>query len=59
MQQSLDAMELKVENKIQSHMNQLQATQADKATQENHSQQLDTVTKTLKVLLRQVNALLD
>jgi len=59
MQQSLDNMELNVEKKIQSHMDQLQATQADKATQENHSKQLDMLTKTLKILLRQVNMLLD
>jgi len=40
-------------------MDKIQATQADKATQENHSRQLDTLTKTLKILLRQVNTLLD
>jgi len=40
-------------------MEKLQVTQADKATQENHSKQLDTLTKTLKILLRQVNTLLD
>ncbi len=59
MQQSLDNIELKVERKIQHNMDQLQTTQADKATQENHSKQLDTLTKTLKILLRQVNTLLD
>ncbi len=40
-------------------MEKLQVTQADKATQENHSKQLDTLTKTLKILLHQVNTLLD
>jgi len=59
LQQSLDTIEHKVEQKIQTHMNQLQQTQADKATQDNHSKQLDTLTKTLKILLRQVNTLLD
>jgi len=59
MQQSLDKIELNVEKKIQDHMDRLHATQADKATQENHSKQLDTLTKTLKILLHQVNTLLD
>jgi len=59
MQQSLNNMETKVEKKIQDHMEKLQATQADKAMQENHSKQLDTLTKTLKILLHQVNMILD
>jgi len=59
MQQSLDIMETKMEQKLQDHMDKIQATQADKAMQENHSKQLDTLTKTLKILLCQVNTLLD
>jgi len=51
MQQSLNKIELNVEKKIQDHMDKLQATQVDKATQENHSKQLDTLTKMLKILL--------
>jgi len=40
-------------------MDQLQATQADKATQDNHSKQLDTLTKMLKILVHQMNMLLN
>jgi len=40
-------------------MDQLQLTQANKATQDNHSKQLDTLTKMLKILVRQMNTLLD
>jgi len=40
-------------------MDQLKATQADHATQENHSKQLETLTKMLKILLHQMNTLLD
>jgi len=59
MQKSLETIEHSVEKKLQDHMEKLQATQADQATQENHAQQLDTITRTLKILLRQVNTLLD
>ncbi len=59
MQKSLKNIENNMEKKIQDHMEKLQATQADRATQENHSKQLDTLTRTLKILLRQVNTLLD
>jgi len=59
MQQSLDNIETKVEQKITSHMDQLKATQADHATQENHLKQLETLTKMLKILLHQMNTLLD
>jgi len=59
MQKSLDTIENNVEKKIQDHMEKLQATQADRATQENHAKQLDTITRTLKILLHQVNTLLD
>jgi len=44
-QQSLNNIKTKVDQKIQSHMDQLKATQADKATQENHSKQLEMLTK--------------
>jgi len=59
MQKSLKTIECNMEKKLQDHMEKIQATQADKATQENHSKQLDTLTKTLKILLHQVNMLLD
>jgi len=59
MQQSLDNIELKMEAKIQCHMDQLQATQVDRATQDNHSKQLGALTKMLNILVRQMNTLLD
>jgi len=59
MQKSLENIKTNVEKKIQDHMEKLQATQADRATQENHAKQLDTITRTLKILLHQVNTLLD
>jgi len=59
MQKSLETIEHNVEKKFQDYMEKLQAMQADRATQENHSKQLDTLTKTLKILLHQVNTLLD
>jgi len=59
MQESLDTIETKVEQKITSHMEQLKATQADRATQDNHSKQLETLTKMLKILVRQMSTLLD
>jgi len=57
--QSLDSIKNKVEQKIQSHMNCLTATQADKAAQDNHSKQLEMLTKTFKILVHQMNMLLD
>jgi len=59
MQKSLKNIENNMEKKIQDHMEKLQMTQVDRATQENHSKQLDMLTKMLKILLCQVNTLLN
>jgi len=59
MQESLDNIKTKVEQKIASHMDQLKANQANRATQDNHSKQLETLTKMLKILVWQMNTLLD
>jgi len=59
MQESLDNIETKVEQKITSHMDQLKANQANQATQDNHLKQLEMLTKMLKILVWQMNMLLD
>ncbi len=55
----MNNLEQKVDQKIQQHMEKLQATQADKATQEEHSQRLEQVTKTLGTLVDQIKMLLN
>jgi len=59
LQKSIDTMDEKMDHKIQHHMEQLKSTQADRATQENHSKQLEMLTKMLKILVRQMSTLLD
>jgi len=58
-QKSIENIDIKVEQKIQHCMEKLHTTQADKATQENHTQQLEQLTIMLKMLVSQINTLLD
>jgi len=59
MQKSISDIEDKVDQKLQRHIDQLKETLADKATQENHSKQLETLMKMLKILVHQINSFLD
>jgi len=51
LQKSLDNIDQHVDHKLQTHMAALKASQADKTTQDNHTQQLESMTKTFKSLV--------
>jgi len=59
LQKSIDNIDHKVEQKLQTHMATIKASQADKATQDNHTQQLKKLTKTLDMLVIELHSLLD
>jgi len=59
LQQSFMNLERRVDQKLQSHMDTMKASQADKATQDDHTQRLEQVTKTLDTLVAQMHVLLD
>jgi len=59
LQRSMDNLEQKVDQKLQQHMEKLQATQADKTTQEEHSQCLEQLTKMFGTLVGQIKTLPD
>jgi len=59
LQQSFMNLERRVDQKLQSHMDTMKASQADKATQDDHTQRLEQVTKTLDTLVAQMHILLD
>jgi len=59
LQKSVDNLEQKFDQKLQQNMAKLQVTQVDKATQEEHNQRLEQLTKTLGTLVGQINTLLD
>jgi len=59
LQQSFMNLECRVDQKLQMHMDNMKALQADKSTQDNHTQHLKQVTKTLDTLVAQMHVLLD
>jgi len=59
LQKSIETIDQRVDQKLQSHLAQIQATQADKTTQDEHTQQLENMTKTLNSLLRDIHTLLN
>jgi len=59
LQKSIDTIEQWVDQKLQTHLATLQATQADKTTQDEHSQQLENMTKTLDSLVCNIHLLLN
>jgi len=59
LQQSFTNLECKVDQKLQMHMDSMKASQVDKLTQDNHTQRLEQVTKTLDILVAQMHVLLD
>jgi len=58
-QKSIEAIDQKVETKLKHHLATIKASQADKTTQENHTRQLETLTKTLDSLVADIHLLLD
>jgi len=59
LQQSFMNLECRVDQKLQMHMDNMKALQADKSTQDDHTQCLEQVTKTLDTLVAQMHVLLD
>jgi len=59
LQKSIDTIDQRVDQKLQTHFTAIQASQADKATQEEHTQQQEEVTKTLNSLVRDIHLLLN
>jgi len=59
LQKSIETIDQCVDQKLQLHLAQIQATQADKATQDEHTQQLKNMTKTLNSLLCDIHTLLN
>jgi len=59
LQSSVDALEKKFEQKLNQQIESLKANQADKTTQDTHSRDLETLTKSVGLLLTQVNQIAD
>jgi len=59
LQKSIDNIDQRVNQKLQTHLATIQVSQADKATQDNHTQQLEWMTKTLDLLIHDLHILLD
>jgi len=59
LQKLIDNINQKVKQKLRTHMATIKALQADKATQDNHTQQLGKLTKTLDMLVLKLHSLLD
>jgi len=59
LQKSIDNFDQRVNQKLQTHLATIQVSQADKATQDNHTQQLEWMTKTLDLLIHDLHILLD
>jgi len=53
------ALEKKFEQKLNQQIDSLKANQADKTTQDSHSRDLETLTKSVRLLLTQVNQIAD
>jgi len=58
-QKSIETIDQCVDQKLQIHLTAIQASQADKATQDEHTQQLEDMTKTLNSLICDIHLLLN
>jgi len=59
LQATVTALESKIEQKFNQHIEAIKATQADKTTQDNHSRELEEITKQLGFLVSKVSLLVD
>jgi len=59
LQATVTALESKIEQKFNQHIESIKATQADKMTQDNHSRKLEEITKQLGFLVSKVSLLVD
>jgi len=59
LESSFKALENKLEQKLNQHIATIQASQADKATQDKHSRDLELITKQLGYLVSKVSLLVD
>ncbi len=59
LQKSFTTLEQKVDQKLQQHLDLMKNSQADKATQDNHTKRLEQVTKTLDILVAKIHLLFD
>jgi len=59
LQSLVDALEKKFEQKLNQQIDSLKANQADKMTQDSHSRDLESLTKSVGLLLTQVNQIAD
>jgi len=59
LQSSVDALEKKFETKLKQSLESMQATQADKSTQDTHSRELEDITKNVRYLIDQVALIAD
>jgi len=57
-QQAVATLDRKLDEKLQQHVTDMKTTQADKTTQDNHTQQFENITKQLGYLVDQMSQLL-
>jgi len=57
-QKAVATLDKKLEDQLQQHINSMKTTQADKATQDNHTRELENITKQLGYLVDQMSQLI-